>query len=61
MEGKFEGTTSRRQTDASTHIHDQGKSHLCWAYASADSLLKSLLIKIGIGKFKNFQSAPVVQ
>ena len=33
-------------------IHDQGKTGLCWDYAAASSIRKSLLIRIG--KQKNY-------
>ena len=47
VEGKFDISITDKKTVPSTRVHDQGDSGLCWDYAAASSIRKSLRIKIG--------------
>ena len=47
VEGKFDISITDKKTVTSTRVHDQGKTGLCWDYAAASSVRKSLRIKLG--------------
>ena len=47
IKGKTEGSITFEKTFDGMTIHDQGQTGLCWDYAAASSIRKSLLIKIG--------------
>ena len=49
VEGKFSISVTGKTTVTSTRVHDQGETGLCWDYAAASSIRKSLRIKIGKG------------
>ena len=50
MEGRLDSITDKK-TIISTRAHDQRDSGLCWDYAAASSVRKSLRIKLGKTSF----------
>ena len=51
VEGKFGISITGKTTVTSTRVHDQHESGLCWDYAAASSVRKSLRMKIGNDPF----------
>ena len=56
IEGKLSLSITGKTTITSTRVHDQRESGLCWDYAAASSVRKSLRIKIGYNPFYVNQS-----
>ena len=47
VEGKNDISITGTATVTSTRVHDQGETGLCWDYAAASSIRKSLRIRLG--------------
>ena len=46
IKGQTEASKTDKKTVTSTRMHDQGDASLCWDYAAASSIRKSLRVKI---------------
>ena len=47
MKGKFSASVTGGETVSSTRVRDQKETELCWDYAAASSIRKSLRLIIG--------------